>query len=987
MSPDSDQAQTAPPSVSKIAKTAYEPPSPDLGPQPLLLGTSGGVTFSVDVSRQPLGSQLDAIVVSWDAVGGPGFFGRSLMSEFDWDPAGVGAKRPGEANWIPISSVIAAHPERPTHDLRGLIVATVREPADDPTREGEATLPAVYEAAFASTLLAQRHHVRRLGMPLLGAGGAALRGGAASDAVVSATRVAASGGVESSLHDIVFLVTDDDQLAAVQEAWAGYRTQALANDRPVGPDLLGIRDEVYALADMLLLREVTPPLAVGVLGGWGSGKSFVMHLLRERMDDVRSEVIAPGAGWDDTAASPFVGHIYPIDFNAWTFARADLWAALMQRVLSELDRQVGIERRLVGKDRLLDGQEWRRLTSTPAALHALYEATADLDVSRPSLFATLREVHQADREQLKTATKDLDDRRDELATAESEIAEKVEADLADQAAKAVEANALEPLADVVAATTDQVWAWLGARSPEVIKATEGAKMTVGELRALEADLRELRPPTSAVARAVVTKYRGLALGLAAVLVLAGLVLAFGDGVGRFAAAVAAVLTTAGVWLERGRALVATFREKALETRARVAEEISAIEATKDADIERERQSSEDLEQKQQAVAQAENRVQHLSDRVGLVAQYQSVGDLVRARLEEHTYTERLGVMQQISDDLVSLSNSMVVAHDDPYEREKQELFPRGPARVVLFIDDLDRCPPRKVVEVLEAVQLLLTTDLFVVVLALDVRYVTKALERVYQGVLSADGDPSGLDYLEKIIQVPYRTRRPAGVGAFQFVAGQMRVADEDGDASGPPAGSSEVATTTASSDGPVPGAGVVTVRDLLFTNDDLVVVAGCCEQLELTPRAGKRVINTLKLYRLVLARRGRSQPDVDDIGTVALLAGVAAAHPEVQRDALAVLERLVVDRAERQTTVRDALARLEAPVGTEEDPEVRRYERWRTRLDALAAHPVTVGGPSERRDLVIGDATLDASAEAIAFVAAFCFVGDDLPRVSAAARP
>ena len=490
-----------------------------------------------------------------------------------------------------------------------------------------------------------------------------------------------------------------------------------------------------------------------------------------------------------------------------------------------------------------------------------------------------------------------------------------------------------------------------------------------------------------MAKAFVTENRTLVLWLAAGLVTAGIVVLFADSIARFAAAVAAVLATARVWLERVRPLLASFHEKKQEPSAKLNEEIAAIEATKDADIERARQDSGDFKQQQEAVAKAESQVLYLTDRVGLVGEYESVDDLVRARLEDHTYTERLGVMQQISDDLVSLSNSLVVAKDDPYEQRKQELFPRGPARVVLFIDDLDRCPPRKVVEVLEAVQLLLTTDLFVVVVALDVRYVTKALERVYQGVLSADGDPSGLDYLEKIIQVPYRTRRPAGVGAFQFVAGQIRVADEDGDASGPPAGSPAEETTTRSSDAHSSGIGDVTVRDLLFTNDDLLVVASGCELLELTPRAGKRVINTIKLYRLVLARRGRSQPDVDDIAIVALLAGLAAAHPEVQRDALAVLERLVVDRAERDTTVRDALGRLEAPEGTKDDPEVRRYERWRTSLDALAAHPVTVGESAAPRALVIGDATLEASADVIAFVAAFCFVGDDLPRVSASVNP
>ena len=43
-----------------------------------------------------------------------------------------------------------------------------------------------------------------------------------------------------------------------------------------------------------------------------------------------------------------------------------------------------------------------------------------------------------------------------------------------------------------------------------------------------------------------------------------------------------------------------------------------------------------------------------------------------------------------------------------------------------------------------------------VVVAVDTRYVTLSLENHYKGILEADRNPSGLDYLEKIIQLPYR---------------------------------------------------------------------------------------------------------------------------------------------------------------------------------------------------------------------------------------
>ena len=85
------------------------------------------------------------------------------------------------------------------------------------------------------------------------------------------------------------------------------------------------------------------------------------------------------------------------------------------------------------------------------------------------------------------------------------------------------------------------------------------------------------------------------------------------------------------------------------------------------------------------------------------------------------------------------------------------LFPRGQPRIVLFIDDLDRCEPNKVIDVLEALQLLVKTNLFVVVVAIDPRYVCRSLElRKYVDILNRSTTPTGMDFLEKIIQIPYR---------------------------------------------------------------------------------------------------------------------------------------------------------------------------------------------------------------------------------------
>lgn len=83
-------------------------------------------------------------------------------------------------------------------------------------------------------------------------------------------------------------------------------------------------------------------------------------------------------------------------------------------------------------------------------------------------------------------------------------------------------------------------------------------------------------------------------------------------------------------------------------------------------------------------------------------------------------------------------------------------------RIVLYIDDLDRCPPRRVVDVLAATHLLLALPLFVVVVAVDPHWLVQSLRRIHGEWFALPDEPEPgvrpLDYLDKIFQVPYALR-------------------------------------------------------------------------------------------------------------------------------------------------------------------------------------------------------------------------------------
>lgn len=88
----------------------------------------------------------------------------------------------------------------------------------------------------------------------------------------------------------------------------------------------------------------------------------------------------------------------------------------------------------------------------------------------------------------------------------------------------------------------------------------------------------------------------------------------------------------------------------------------------------------------------------------------------------------------------------------------------APKRLVVFVDDLDRCLPEKAIEVLEAIKLFLDVENCVFVLGLDQEVIARGIEMKYKDLGEKKNDDSsqpkftieGVRYLEKIIQLPFQ---------------------------------------------------------------------------------------------------------------------------------------------------------------------------------------------------------------------------------------
>jgi hypothetical protein len=131
------------------------------------------------------------------------------------------------------------------------------------------------------------------------------------------------------------------------------------------------------------------------------------------------------------------------------------------------------------------------------------------------------------------------------------------------------------------------------------------------------------------------------------------------------------------------------------------------------------------------------------------------------RAASDDYRKLLGVLATVRTDFSTLSELMYPADGKSDLSDDLRID-----RIILYIDDLDRCDPDRVVDVLQAVHLLLAFKLFVVVVGVDARWVSESLRQKHRALrgkrsdTDAGDDVPGYavaphDYLEKIFQVPF----------------------------------------------------------------------------------------------------------------------------------------------------------------------------------------------------------------------------------------
>lgn len=96
-------------------------------------------------------------------------------------------------------------------------------------------------------------------------------------------------------------------------------------------------------------------------------------------------------------------------------------------------------------------------------------------------------------------------------------------------------------------------------------------------------------------------------------------------------------------------------------------------------------------------------------------------------------------------------------------------------RLVVIVEDLDRCRPESIATTLDAIRLVMDEQRVVAIIAMDPRIALSAMAKQYKDVAGGLRAPSQVarDYLGKIVQVPLRIGRPTEHDIEDFIANKL----------------------------------------------------------------------------------------------------------------------------------------------------------------------------------------------------------------------
>lgn len=542
---------------------------------------------------------------------------------------------------------------------------------------------------------------------------------------------------------------------------AGYSSDRVA----VGGDVFGTSADAKALADVIMLEAAAPPLAVGIFGAWGSGKStLIAELKREIARQVQTERQRTGIEQSEPGLARVSG-VMQLEFNAWSFADSEnLWASLTAELFDQIAAG-GSERtsatigtRLVSEVAALTGREASELTIAKMQLHESEGTIAEARLA-------VSEAKQKERVGLVLAVTDafadmMGDKRSPKKSAGDDAA----GDDVGPTSDGPDANKLaeKPEKDKIALDAVREALLVDAASGGVLaKKYAEAGTPMAEFLLFAGTWVRTRVARrafvilAAVVAAVVLMVILLVRNWTAIIGLVGAPLGYVSATVLAIAPFAYLTLSIAAPMLRGASLI---RRKFVEARNRNAGALTNAEKKLRAGENAKREAEASINRSEAIVKQYSGIGDAGSPPPALMLKY-----LLKDSADLASLRGRLGTLGTVRRCFEQLNHIVERMNSGDKISEIQ--------RIVIYIDDLDRCSERQVVQILEAIHLMLAFPCFVVVAAVDVRWLRSALTTEHRAMSGAEFSIDPADYLEKIFQIPFwvRTMTPGETESAGYV--------------------------------------------------------------------------------------------------------------------------------------------------------------------------------------------------------------------------
>lgn len=500
-------------------------------------------------------------------------------------------------------------------------------------------------------------------------------------------------------------------------------------------DQLDFQNDINSFASIIALEKVKPPLAIGLFGEWGSGKSFFMQKLSEKITKL-----------SEKSKRRYVKNIVQVKFNAWHYSDGNLWASLVTHIFEELNSYAQVGK--FNEESVKDLYARLDLTSI-----AITEKQDQISIVGNQLI------------DIETEKKELED---VMKDKKSKLTMLSNHDIIGVIFK-------DPSIQGVV---------------RMIKKDEPTSVLISNLEEIEERLDEYNSLIKRILEAylmftktgkwwkVWTVLLIISIGLfflffppfkekiyvyvAQLISISGAFIAFLKGFEWLKPH----LKTVNKYYNRLKRLKNSIETKAEELRYSESLEIQKLESEIAKISEKEIALNRELEEKKYEKTRLEGKIEDIG--TGRL-----IANFLAGKSKEEGYNNELGIISRIRKDFTQLNMLFTQQRD-----VKDVIYDKGERfqidRIILYIDDLDRCSSEVVTKTLEAVHLLLAFELFVVVVGVDSRWLKSSLLEKYS-YFSDDkkGNVSNhitsFDYLEKIFQIPFTIKAVTDKGRKKLI--------------------------------------------------------------------------------------------------------------------------------------------------------------------------------------------------------------------------